>query len=440
MIATSSSPKTGFALVDSLIWGSKWTSGLGLMTITVGVLGANYSSAEINAIKATLAEFERVINVKFNFVGAAAADLTFKIFSDTSSNQLGWSVPAGESRVSGFGDANILRNNYMNPEAKLAKGSADYITFVHEFAHVMGLAHPHDAGGGSGIFPGVSGPSGLGYHGLNQGIYTTMSANDGWVNGPAAQTSTAFGLQAGLMALDIMALQSLYGANTTTAAGDDTYGLTLRNAIGTGYTAIWDTGGIDTIVMNGSGGSTIDLRAATGLVGVGGGGFVSSANGVRGGYTIAAGVVIENATGGGGSDYITGNNASNALTGNGGNDVLTGGLGKDILSGGAGSDRFVFTTDQDSGPTMLSADVIVDFDTRYDRIDIRGIDANASLAGNQAFVFSGFVSSYNDASQVRAAYVSGNTVLYLNTDADMSTESVIVLQGIHILAADDFLL
>ena len=41
---------------------------------------------------------------------------------------------------------------------------------------------------------------------------------------------------------------------------------------------------------------------------------------------------------------------------------------------------------------------------------------------------------------MRASYVSGNTVLYLNTDADMSTESVIVLNGIHLLQADDFML
>lgn len=440
MLTTTQVQKTGQVLVDSLIWGSKWTTGLQPTVISVGVSGLNLTAAELKAITSTLAEFERVINVKFNFVGTAAADLSFKIYEDTSSTQLGWSVPPSETRVAGFGDANILRNNYLNPEAQLAKGSADYITFMHEFAHAMGLAHPHDTGGGSSVFPGVSGPNVLGYHGLNQGIFTTMSANDGWVNGPNAQTTTAYGLQSGLMALDIMALQKLYGANTTTAGGNDVYTLAASNGIGTGYTCIWDTGGNDTIVMNGNLGSTIDLRAATGLVQAGGGGFVSSANGVRGGFTIAAGAVIENATGGNGSDRLTGNDANNILTGNGGSDHITGGLGKDTLNGGTGYDRFYFNNERDSGPTMLSADVITDFDPRYDCIDFRIMDANSAIAGNQAFNFAGFKSSYTEAAQIRAAYVSGNTVLYLNTDADMSTESVIVLKGIHLLAADDFLL
>ena len=89
---------------------------------------------------------------------------------------------------------------------------------------------------------------------------------------------------------------------------------------------------------------------------------------------------------------------------------------------------------------MLSADVITDFSVADDTINLRGIDAMAGLAGNQAFCFTGFVSSFTGAGQVRASYIGGNTVLYLNTDADMSTESVIVLNGIHLLKADDFML
>jgi serralysin len=162
--------------------------------------------------------------------------------------------------------------------------------------------------------------------------------------------------------------------------------------------------------------------------------------GIAGGFTIAAGTVIENAVGNGGDDKLFGNSANNILQGGAGDDELTGFSGKDTLAGGAGTDVFVFTDQIDSGPTMLSADVIIDFDPVFDRIDLRGIDANTDIAGNQGFFFQGFVSSFADAGQIRAAYVSGNTVLYLNTDADKNTESVIVLNGIHLLAGDDFLL
>jgi serralysin len=444
MVTTTSVGDTGNVMIDALTWGSKWTSGAVPLTLSIGVQtsgGLQPTATELAAIVSVLKEFERVINVKFNFVGVnAAAHMSFKIVSDPSSNELGRSVPPGEAMPAGGAAVTILRNNYMNPEANLAPGSADYITFMHEFAHAMGLAHPHDAGGGSLQFPGVSQPGHVGYHGLNQGVFTTMSANDGWLTGPNAQTSSAFGLQSGLMALDILALQHLYGANTSWASGNTNYVLPTSNGSGTAFNAIWDTGGVDSISFSGAAGGRIDLRAATGVFQEGGGGYVSSVNGVRGGFTIAKGAVIENATGSSGNDILVGNEANNTLTGGMGDDVLYGQGGKDLLMGGAGRDRFDFNRASHSGPTMLSADVIADFDGTVDVLDLRGVDAMTHLAGNQAFSFKGFVSSFSGAGQVRAAYCLGDTVLYLNTDADMSTESVIVLKGIHLLAADDFML
>jgi serralysin len=111
-----------------------------------------------------------------------------------------------------------------------------------------------------------------------------------------------------------------------------------QNFTGTAFQCIWDTGGTDTIRYDGSRSVTIDLRAATLKGDVGGGGYVSYADPIRGGYTVAQGVVIENAVGGAGSDRLTGNGAANSLFGNGGNDVLAGGAGNDTLSGGAGND------------------------------------------------------------------------------------------------------
>ena len=326
MLSTTSVGDTGNVLIDSLTWGNKWTSGTGPLVISVGIKttgGLAPTAQETAAILSTLKEFERVINVTFNFVGvdnAGTADLSFSVRNDFTTGELGSSVPAGETVPAGAADVTILRNNYLNPGADLIQGSADYITYVHEFAHVMGLAHPHDAGGGSLQFPGVSQPGHVGFYGLNQGIYTTMSANDGWVTGPNAQTTSTYGLQSGLMALDILALQSMYGANTTYASGNNSYLLPYINAVGTAYTCIWDSGGIDSISLSGTRSCRIDLRAATGHFEENGGGFVSSANGIRGGFTIAAGSVIENATGGMGHDRITGNAVANVLIGNAGND------------------------------------------------------------------------------------------------------------------------
>ena len=181
----------------------------------------------------------------------------------------------------------------------------------------------------------------FGDNNLNQGLYTMMSYNDGFATNPAGAldpgTTPGFGWEGTPMAFDIAALQYLYGANTTTRAGNTTYTLPTANAAGSFYSSIWDAGGIDTIVTAGNANTVIDLRAATLLNANGGGGFLSKVNGINGGFTIAAGAVIENATGGGGADSITGNTASNVLTGNGGVDFLNGGDGNDTLNGGLGN-------------------------------------------------------------------------------------------------------
>ena len=88
------------------------------------------------------------------------------------------------------------------------------------------------------------------------------------------------------------------GVNEEWATGDDIYILKDVNAAGTFFTSIWDAGGTDEIAYIGTRETVIDLRAATLQYEVGGGGFMSYAYGIYGGFTIANGVTIENATGG----------------------------------------------------------------------------------------------------------------------------------------------
>ena len=119
----------------------------------------------------------------------------------------------------------------------------------------------------------------------------------------------------------------------------------------------------------------IDLRAATLRAGDrNAGGFISRESDVAGGFTIANGVVIENATGGRSNDKLYGNAAANTLKGNGGkdslqgnagSDILMGGAGADTLSGGSGSDAFVFNTKPSKAANL---DRISDFNARYDAI------------------------------------------------------------------------
>ncbi|MCA3363559.1 MAG: M10 family metallopeptidase C-terminal domain-containing protein, partial [Roseomonas sp.] len=195
-----------------------------------------------------------------------------------------------------------------------------------------------------------------GDYGLNQGIFTVMGYNDGWITQYPNHSDVSYGWTATPMALDIAAIQIIYGANTSYASGNNTYTLPTVNAAGTFWSCIWDTGGVDVISNSGSSlASIINLNAAP-LTGPNAGGYVSYASNIIGGFTIANNVVIENAMGGSANDTLIGNAANNLLTGNagtdnitgdGGNDTLDGGLGADSLFGGEGDDRFLVDTASD---------------------------------------------------------------------------------------------
>jgi serralysin len=95
-----------------------------------------------------------------------------------------------------------------------------------------------------------------------------------------------------------------------------------------------------------------------------------------------------NGTGNALDNVITGNGAANLLSGSDGNDTLIGGGGADMMTGGIGNDTFTFTDISDSLPG--SADTIADFTSSNgegsdDQIDLSAIDADTSLAGDQAF-------------------------------------------------------
>ena len=292
-----------------------------------------WTQAEINAVMAALGTYSAVSPLTFSIAASQGAATWIFTLADLPGNTLGYFAVGGNYAAFDPGVADFT--------AGLVPGGNSWITVIHEAGHGLGMAHPHDNGGfgaGSEILQGVTGPfNSLGTYQLNQGVFTTMTYNDGWRSSPFGVTpSNLYGGQATPMALDIAFIQSLYGVNPTTNSGNNTYNLLSTNS---SYQAIWDTGGTDTIVFNGALAATIDLRAATLLNAVGGGGYVSYVSGVHGGWTIANGVVIENATGGSGNDVLIGNSAAN---------ILNGGAGADAMSGGAGNDTYVVDNAGDS--------------------------------------------------------------------------------------------
>jgi Ca2+-binding RTX toxin-like protein len=215
------------------------------------------------------------------------------------------------------------------------RGGYGFVTFLHEIGHGLGLTHPFD---GPANLPGVTSESSLGDNQFNTLASTVMSYND--QIGSIIPTSDDFGWVGTPMALDIAAIQLIYGANMTTRTGSDTYVLPSANGPGTFWSAIWDAGGIDTIsAENGQSGATIDLRPATLANEPGGAGWISQIGALQGGFTIANGVTIENAFGSSFDDVVRGNAVDNSLFGVDGDDRLFGFAGNDKLYGGAGSDN-----------------------------------------------------------------------------------------------------
>lgn len=340
-------------------------------------------AAEDFALIYALSLYSSVCGLKFENVGSTQdADIVW------------WKVNFGESIAGVHESVGSTQTSqlwgYFNPYAQaswshLTIGGDGLNTVIHEIGHGMGLAHPHDGGGqpDKSIFPGVTANDDPGNYGYNQSVFTVMSYVPGSSTAPH---DLQYGGQAGLGAFDIAALQTLYGVNTATGAGDNVYKLpTLEGGglnfdwipqlwnfggqglgAGYGWVCIWDAGGND--VINGSAASspiTIDLRPASLVYGdpVAGGG-ISQQDGLPGGFTIARGVIIESAIGSGG-DVLVGNDADNRLYGNGGGDVPTGGYGNDILYGGEGADGFLFKTKPNK---FTNIDVLPDFTPRQDKI------------------------------------------------------------------------
>lgn len=401
--------------LNALIGESWWSAG-GNNVVSYNLAedyGVAWTATERAAFDAVFRAYEAVCNISFVETSRAGAEIVENKVTTEQTQQVrpnelkwhGWHDEPGPGQRGGFYD---YTKSYW--EDSLGKGGTAYWLILHEIGHAIGLEHPHSTWHGSGLFPGVTdGSAGdAGIYGLNDVRTTAMSYRF------TKSASPAIGQVAGPMAFDIAALQELYGA-VAAATGDNVYRLGANH-----WRCIWDTGGVDQFVFDGSRDTVIDLRAATLRLEPGGGGWFSSLEGINGGFSIANGVAIENARGGSGDDVITGNFINNVLegragndrvgagsgddrlyggTGNdslrgadgvdtlwggGGKDRLEGGIGADFLSGGSGDDILYLGIDQDRDLVVAGqGDRIYQFDSGEDKIDLSAYDPDRVWFGKQ---------------------------------------------------------
>ncbi|MBC7739272.1 MAG: M10 family metallopeptidase C-terminal domain-containing protein [Candidatus Saccharibacteria bacterium] len=446
----------GPSFLDAIDWGSKLASN----TVTVYFAGAGevfdrktligWTGYEVQQAMLAFQQFANVADLQFS-ITRDATDATLKLVNVQKAGFLGYFNPPG-TKDEGVGVFNHTGKgwDFNDDSGGLQQGGYGFITMLHEFGHAMGMAHPHDAGGKSTVWQGVSRATGdLGKFDFNQGIYSTMTYNDGWQTDPDGQNKSGdFGWQGTMMGLDVAVLQQKYGANTTFASGDTQYTLTGTNQSGTYFACIWDTGGTDQITYHGHRNTTIDLRAAHLGYAEGSGGYISNAKGSHSGFTIANGAVIENAIGGQGDDSLTGNEVANTLIGKQGRDILsgmtgddnlTGGSGADLLQGGAGVDSFTYVKLSDSAASGGRFDHIVDFDS-LDVLDLHAMDAARHGVTNDAFIWIDTARFSDTAGEVRWTQRASGVQVLADHDGDGTADFKLVLDGVTGLTLADLVL
>lgn len=130
------------------------------------------------------------------------------------------------------------------------------------------------------------------------------------------------------------------------------------------------------------------------------------------------------------SNILNGGVGDDTIDGGSGTDYLIGGTGRDFMTGGASSDRFRLTTLADS--TVAAPDVIMDFnhDTEFDRIELNLLDANANIAGDQAFIYRGAAFT-GAAGDLRVQSLGGNVYLAAgDVNGDSSPDFAMLIQSV----------
>lgn len=343
-------------LVAGLTNGTYWAFWLD-RTVTWSMAdfaGEGWSTAVAGPLIASaFSQYAEVADINFSYVGyssapwTSTADITFvrtsyAAYLEQSPNSLAWSYFPNQpltdylTGITGTQYANSAGDiwlNNLNPEiswSPLDPGSTIYFALLHEIGHALGLKHPHDDGAtGSPTF------AQLGLSMLDNQLLTIMSYDEAT---SIASWHEAFGLPSSvgypstLMPLDVIAIQSIYGANDATRPGNTLYPVYADSVIET----YWDAGGTDTISAADSAfGWEINLAWAH-----------------HDSHRIALATPIDgetaetrkfffNAEDIQGSDYddsLTGDSADNIIDGRAGADLIDGGEGDDILDGGVGDD------------------------------------------------------------------------------------------------------
>ncbi|WP_183239932.1 M10 family metallopeptidase C-terminal domain-containing protein, partial [Bradyrhizobium sp. cir1] len=359
-------------------------------------------------------------NATIQYNGTGSGDIM--IAQSPSANPTSYAYYPGNYSAGGdiwFG------TQYNYSLAKL--GNYYFTTALHELGHAFGLKHSQEAGGPANVAVPTAHDDSE-YTVMSYRSYVGASTTSGYTN-------EAYGYPQTYMANDILALQTMYGADYTTQSGSTVYtwnpttGQEFINGVGqlapgggAGgsanriYETVWDGGGVDTYdLSNYTTNLSINLNpgasslfSATQLANLGNGHYASGNVYNAYLYNNDARSYIDNAIGGSGNDTIVGNATANTLNGSIGNDTITGGAGNDTIVGGAGTDTAVYSGNE--------ANYSISFNPNTQIFTIKDLrsgspDGTDTVSGTEYFQFAdGPVASFSFASPI-AIESSGTTSL-----------------------------
>ncbi len=419
---------------DTAKWGAPAAQTAGGTVDYYFTPGSNWSATEQKFLAAGLAMWSDVSNVNFvQTTNAAQAQIVFTRGSDGSA--------ATSTETSGSGNAGHTGGSVLLTLTKAtisidtsgngfgpingsftAQGGYPIMTFLHEEGHAIGLGH-------AGPYNGDVNESTQQFSAYDTRLWSIMSYieprttsslyfNSYPVTGTNWNANGQRSDPTGLMPLDILAAQQLYGMpSSTPLSGGQTFGFHSNVAGASGMffdftqntnpiLTLFDMGTNNTLDLSGwSTASTVNLNPGT----------FSSTDGMVNNLGIAFNTAIDTVVGGAGSDNFTANNDG---------DTMTGGAGNDTLIGGTGSDTAVFSgvfgnyTISTSGNVTTIADHV-------------GTDGSDTLTGIEFAKFADQTVTLNGSGGAAPVLGGGgNALTYVENSAPVAIDAALTVSDI----------